>query len=104
MPTLTIVLDFSSDDREVIDLTSGEQGEVIDLVSSDSSSEDTSTFDGSSSSFSDDDSYLPSWTCHRDGKWVQLNEIFDECDGVEKESKSTADWFDQLISRRPKKR
>ena len=103
MPTLTIVIDFSSDDREVIDLVSSDE-DVLDLVSSESSSEASTDDAGSSSSSDDSSSYLPSWTCLPDGNWLQIDELFDDCDGIEEESISTTVWYTKLISRQPKKR
>jgi hypothetical protein len=106
---VTIVIDFTSDDEKVIekviDLVGSSDQEVIDLVSLESSSEDAST-GGSSSSSSDDSSssFLPSWSCCPDGHWRQTTGIFDDCDGREEESKSTSSWYQDLVSRRPKKR
>ena len=105
MPKVTIVIDFSPD--EFVDLTSSDHQSVIDLVSLGEASMDdgSSSSSSSSSSFSSDDSsLLPSWTCPTDGHWRQTNGIFDECDGRHKESKSTANWYQGLISRRPHKR
>jgi hypothetical protein len=57
-----------------------------------------------SSSSSDDSSFLPRRTCHPDGTWHEFNDIFDECDGTDEESKSTANWYQDLVSRRSQKR
>jgi hypothetical protein len=102
MRKLTIVINFASDD-EVANLTSSDQP-VVDLVSS---LEASSMGAGSSSSLlssSHDLSFLPRWTCHPDGTWHQVNNDFDDCDGTDEESKSTANWCQDLVSRWPQKR
>jgi hypothetical protein len=87
MPKFPIVIDISSDEDE-----------VIDLVSSDSSIE-ASILGGlpsggaSSPSLSSLSPFLPSWICFPDGRWLQVNNIFDECDGLNEESQATSDWY-----------
>ena len=103
MPTLTVVIDFSSDDEVVIDLVSSNE-EVIDLVSSEEDSEASTDGAGSASSSDDSSSYLPSWTHLPDGNWRQIDELFDDCDGREEESSSTTIWYSKLISRHHQKR
>jgi hypothetical protein len=97
MPKFTIVVDISSN-----------KDEVIDLVSSDSSIEASIgglSCGGVSSSLSSSalSSFLPSWICFPDGRWLQVNDVFDECDGLHEESQATSDCYAELSSRWPKK-
>jgi hypothetical protein len=106
MPTLTVlVIDFSSDDREVIGLVASEADrEVVDLVSSQSSLEASADGAGSSSSSDASSSCPPSWTCLPDRNWIQEDDFFNDCDGGNEESRSTANRSQHLISRQPQKR
>jgi hypothetical protein len=96
MPKFTIVVDISSNEDE-----------VIDLISSDSSIKASIgglSCDGASSSSSSSSSlFLPSWICFPDGGWLQVNDGFDEGDGLHEESQATSDWYAELSSRRPQK-
>ena len=99
MPKLIVVFDLLSDDEG-----------AIDLVSEESSSEASTgrlsccATTTTSSSHSDDSSFLPRWTYLPDGQWLQVNDLFDDCDGIDEESSSTAEWYKELNSRRPRKR
>jgi hypothetical protein len=96
MPKFTIVVDISSDEDE-----------VVDLVSSDSSIEVSigglSSGGASSSSLSSSSSFVPRWKCFPDGRWLQVNDVFDECNGLNEESQATSAWYAELSSRRPQK-
>jgi hypothetical protein len=91
MPKFTIVVDISFNEDE-----------VINLVSSDSSSIEASigglSCGGASSSSSSSSLFLPSRICFPDGRWLQVNDVLDECDGLHEESQATSDWYAELSS------
>jgi hypothetical protein len=100
MPKVKIVIELSCSTEASWALT-GTSGRLLVAPSSSCSSAASSS---SSSSSSDDSSCLPSWTCLADGHWLQVNDHFDDCDGLDEESKSTTNWFHRLSSRRRLKR
>jgi hypothetical protein len=100
MPKFTIVVDTSSDEDEVIDLVSSDSSIEASIGGLSSGGASSSSLSSSSSSSS---SFLPSWICFPDGRWLQVNNIFDECNGLNEETQATSDWYAELRSRWPQK-
>jgi hypothetical protein len=72
MPKFTIVVDISSDEDEVVDLVSSDSSIEVSIGGLSSGGAMSSS---SSSSLSSSSSFLPSWKCFPDGRWLQVNDV-----------------------------